>query len=615
MCSTASRFRSARLLVASALALVSAAMCLPASGLAAQPPVDLGTAGSFAVLGGSTVTNTGPSVLNGDLGVSPGAAITGFPPGLVNGATHSADAVAGQAQTDVTTAYNDAAGRTPFTVNPPDIGGQTLPAGVYQSATSLGLTGDVTLDAAGDPGAVFIFQAGSTLTTASGSRVLLINGASPCNVFWQVGSSATFGTSTTFNGNVLALTSISATTGANFTGRLLARNGAVTLDTNVVTRSPCTADIQVVKTGPATVAAGGQLTWTVSTTNNGPGAATGVSVADTLPAGTTFVSASAGCTAASGTVTCDIGNLASGATATRQITVSVPTGLAGTTLVNTATGSADQTDDTPGNNTGTATTTVVTVAPTDFNLTIRKTALDTTPELNVPFSYAIDVTNSGPATARQVVVTDTVPSALTILSATVPGGTCTISAQKVRCTIATIAAGATVRATIRVRPIRAGTVTNTAAVTSTPADRTPTDNTSQTTTPVLAPRTGMGIRKTASTHTARPGSHVRFTITITNTGSHAASGLQVCDRLPDGLSYVSAEGARVRGDLACWKLGLLAAHASKRFRVVARVDRGAPSRTVSNRATVRALNAAPKTVSTQVRIPPPRVVRPPNFTG
>jgi hypothetical protein len=206
---------------------------------AATAPVNLGTAGSFAVLGGQAVTNTGPSVITGDVGVSPGTAITGFPPGTVFGATHSADAVAAQAQTDLTTAYNDAAGRTPATALPADLGGLTLTSGVYNASSSLGLTGTVTLDGQGDPNAVFIIQVGSALTTASGSVVNLINGAQACNVFWQIGSSATLGTSSTFVGNILALTSIAATTNANINGRLLARNGSVTLDSNVVSRADC----------------------------------------------------------------------------------------------------------------------------------------------------------------------------------------------------------------------------------------------------------------------------------------------------------------------------------------------------------------------------------------
>ncbi|MEA2197405.1 MAG: hypothetical protein QOJ25_1456, partial [Solirubrobacteraceae bacterium] len=168
--------------IALALLAVSAS-----AAFAAQPPVGLGTADSAAVLAGSAVTNTGPSTINGDLGVSPGTAVSGFPPGTVNGTFHSADAVAGQAQFDLTTAYDDAAGRTPPLSVSGDLGGLTLTSGVYKSGSSLGLTGALTLDAQGNPNAVFIFQASSTLITASGSDVKLINGAQPCNVYWQIG--------------------------------------------------------------------------------------------------------------------------------------------------------------------------------------------------------------------------------------------------------------------------------------------------------------------------------------------------------------------------------------------------------------------------------------------
>jgi hypothetical protein len=236
--------------------LISAALTLPVTGLAltvllaattvsasaAQASVGLGTATPFAVLAGGTVTNTGPSVVNGDLGVSPGSAVTGFLPGIVQGGViHASDAVALQAQDDLTTAYNDAAGRSPIVVDQTgkDLGGQTLVAGAYGADNAMALTGTVTLDAQGDPDAVFIFQAGSTLITQSISTVALIGGAQACHVFWQVGSSATLGTGTTFVGTVMALTSITLDTGANLHGRALARNGAVTLDTNVITRSDC----------------------------------------------------------------------------------------------------------------------------------------------------------------------------------------------------------------------------------------------------------------------------------------------------------------------------------------------------------------------------------------
>ena len=197
--------------------------------------VSLGTAQSFGVLAGSTVTNTGASVITGNLGVSPGTAVTGFPPGIVTppGTIHSADAVAGQAQSDLTTAYVAITGTPAGTdLTGTDLGGLTLVPGVYGFSTSAQLTGTLTLNAQGNPNAVFIFKIGSTLTTASSSSVIFINGASSCNVFWQIGSSATLGTTTAFGGNILALTSITLNTGANVSGRLLARNGAVTLSGN-----------------------------------------------------------------------------------------------------------------------------------------------------------------------------------------------------------------------------------------------------------------------------------------------------------------------------------------------------------------------------------------------
>ena len=203
------------------------------SAMAVAPP--LGAAGPFAVLGASTVTNTGPTVVNGDLGVSPGSAVVGFPPGIVTGTIHAANATSLAAQNSIVTAYNALAGQ-PCDVNLTgiDLGGLTLTPGAYCFSSSAQLTGTLTLDAQGNPGAVWVFQIGSTLTTASGSNVVFINGGQSCGAFWQVGSSATFGTATAFAGNVLALASITMTTGATNSGGLFARTGAVTLDTNVV---------------------------------------------------------------------------------------------------------------------------------------------------------------------------------------------------------------------------------------------------------------------------------------------------------------------------------------------------------------------------------------------
>ena len=210
--------------------------------MAAVAPVGLGTAGSFGVLAGTTVTNTGTSIITGDLGVSPGTAVTGFPPGIVSsGTVHTADGVAEGAQSDLTTAYNDAAGRAQTASVGAFIGaGETLSPGVYKASSSLDVGGALTLNAHGDPNAVFIFQAPSTLVTDSASTVILTNGAQACNVFWQVGSSATLGTNSAFQGNILALTSITVTTGDTIIGRTLARNGAVTLDDDNIRVPRCT---------------------------------------------------------------------------------------------------------------------------------------------------------------------------------------------------------------------------------------------------------------------------------------------------------------------------------------------------------------------------------------
>ena len=197
--------------------------------------VPLGTAQTYGVLGASTVTNTGPTVINGDLGVSPGSAVTGFPPGIVTGTVHAADAAALQAQTDATAAYNFLASQPCGTTLTGDLGGRTLTPGVYCYSSSAQLTGTVTLDALGSPSGLFIFQVGSALTTASNSRVVLTNGAQACNVFWQLGSSATLGTSTAFAGTLIALASDTLNTGATLAGRALARTGAVTLDSSAVT--------------------------------------------------------------------------------------------------------------------------------------------------------------------------------------------------------------------------------------------------------------------------------------------------------------------------------------------------------------------------------------------
>ena len=228
--------------------------------------VPLGTSANYSVLAHTTVTNTGNSRLHRSLGLWPGSSITGFPPGLViaPGKTDKTNAAAQQAQSDLTAAYLNAAGRSLTATTTANLANLHLQPGVYAgpSKSPLGLTGPLTLDGAGDPHSVFIFQTNSTLITASASTVTLVNGAQECNVFWQVGSSATLGTGSVFAGNILELTSITVTTAVTVHGRALARNGAVTLHNDTFTTPTCA---QVLPALPVTTTAPG------TNTPGGPG--------------------------------------------------------------------------------------------------------------------------------------------------------------------------------------------------------------------------------------------------------------------------------------------------------------------------------------------------------
>lgn len=232
---------------------------------AAQPTVNLGTTSTFAVLAGETITNTGTTTINGsaggDVGLYPGSAFTDQANVKIsNGSIHINDTVAIKAKDDLVTAYNDAAGRTPVTRIPTELGGTTLTPGIYDSASgTFQITGTLTLDAQGDPDGVFIFKTDSTLITAPGSNVNLINSARFCRTFWKVGSSAVLGTNSHFVGHILALTSITAATGATVQGQLLARNGAVTLDNNTITNGICLSTLPTATAGVKSTVTGGQL--------------------------------------------------------------------------------------------------------------------------------------------------------------------------------------------------------------------------------------------------------------------------------------------------------------------------------------------------------------------
>ena len=358
--------------------------------VAASPPtVGLGTAESFAVLAGSSVTDVPNSAITGDVGVSPSGWVPGLTCSEVTGTIYSVDGsgpapcrvtnpgLLTTAKNDLTAAYVDAAGRIPdttFAATDNQLGGQTLVAGVYRfgSATTANLIGNLTLN--GDASSVWIFQATSTLVAASSSTVTLTGGAQACNIFWQVGSSATIGTSASFVGTIMADQQIALQTAASLQGRALARITAVTLDQNTITRPACTAagssgstppaDVGVSKTAnAATAAIGDNVTYTSVVTNHGPGVATGVAFDDALPAGQTFVSVTTTRGTCSGTTTvnCAIGTLNVGESATIVLVVRM---TAAGRITNTARIGALQSDQNVGDNNTAAAVVTVAAPPT-----------------------------------------------------------------------------------------------------------------------------------------------------------------------------------------------------------------------------------------------------------
>jgi ice-binding like protein len=274
-------------MVSIAFVIAIGAMSGRAANAAIVPTVVLGTAASFSILAHTTVTNTGPTTVNRDLGIdAPLTSVTGFPPGIVAGSIHAGDAVAGQAKLDLTNAYGDAAGRG-STATYGDLVGLILVGGVYTlSSLTTDLSGNLTLDGQNDPNSVWIFKSPSTLITGSTSSVRLINGASPCNVFWQVSSSATLGTGSSFVGTILALTSITVTTGVTVDGRTLARNGAVTLDSDTFISTSCQTILIPPTRPPFTVAPSATPTTPPTATPIGTAARTTTPIGTAAPTAT-----------------------------------------------------------------------------------------------------------------------------------------------------------------------------------------------------------------------------------------------------------------------------------------------------------------------------------------
>jgi uncharacterized repeat protein (TIGR01451 family) len=405
---------------------ILAALLVAAGGVVASPGAvapDLGAAATFVGLAFSTFTNTGSGVYYGNVGVFPGTSVIGFPPGSVrNGAIHSADGVAAQAMSDATTAYNVLAGQAcNVNLTGQDLGGMTLTPGVYCFNTSAQLTGDLVLDALGNPNAVWVFKIGSTLTTASGSSVGVINGGQAVNVFWQVGSSATLGTTTRFSGNILAYVSVTLNTGASLIGRALALHGAVTMDTEgspPITNIPI-IDLSIVKrVNPINALPGQPVTYTLTFANVGNELVTGVTITDSIPlsvTNTSVISNGVAITAVGGTrYAWNIASLAAGQGGVITITGVLSSGLqAGDAFTNTAVITTTLGLDSDASNNSSSVG--VTVAPMpDLSIVKRVNPVNALP--GQPVTYTLTFANVGNELVTGVTITDSIPLSVTSTS-------------------------------------------------------------------------------------------------------------------------------------------------------------------------------------------------------
>jgi uncharacterized repeat protein (TIGR01451 family) len=536
--------RLAPIIVLTALLIVA-----PFHAALAQVAPSLGTAQTFAVLGSSTVTNTGPTIITGDLGVDPGTAVTGFPPGLVVGGTiHAADSVALNAQNATTTAYNSLASQArTSTLTGEDLGGLTLVPGVYFFATSAQLTGKLTLNGGGDPSAVWVFQIGSTLTTASNSSVVVENGGQNCNVFWQVGSSATIGTGTTFIGNILANASITLTTNATLSGRALAQTAAVTLDSNTVSVSVCAAVTPTLGKAfsPATIAAGGVSALAITLSNAGPTATTASGFTDTLPSGVTVSSiVSNGCggtlTTTSSTVTLAEGSIPANSFCTVTVDVTAPIG--GSYINSMAAGALVTSN---GSNAAPAVATLTVIAHGVIAPTLGKAFSPPTISTGGSSILTITLSNAGTTTSLTEPLIDTLPSGMSVSS--ISGPVCGVTpsfANSLGVSTVTLPAGAsipangscTVTATVTtsgagnyINSLAAGALVTGNGINAAPAIATLT---------VIAPGSvAPTLSKAFSLTTINAGGTSTLTITLSNPSTSSADTLSepLIDTLPGGM--------------------------------------------------------------------------------
>ncbi|GAA5186345.1 hypothetical protein GCM10023322_32410 [Rugosimonospora acidiphila] len=524
----------------------------------AQAPVPLGVAETYGVLGGQAVTDVpppvGPSVINGDLGVWPGTSLTGAP--VVSGATNVGNTAAMQAQADLTTAYDFAAAEPSTSTVSADLGGQTLVAGVYTSPATMALTGTVTLDGQNDPNSVFIFQAGSDLITAVDSRVSLTRGAQACNVFWQVTSSATLNTRTVFAGSILALQSATLGEGATVVGRVLARNGAVTLIHNTITRPFCAASIApptIAKAfGDATIPVGGTTSLSFTLTNPNIGTSlTGVGFTDALPAGLTVATPNGvSGTCGGGTITATAGgtNISlAGATLPANGTCTFSVNVTATTSgtkVNT-TSPVDSNESGPG---AAASAAVAVGAAVVAPPTIAKAFDDATIPAGGTTSLNFTLTNPNPSTPLTGVgFTDALPAGLVVatpngVSGTCGGGTITATAGGTNISLAgaTLPGGGSCTFSVNVTGTTSGTKVNTSGPVNSTESGPGATASAAVTVAIATPPT---IAKAFGATTIAVNGTTSLSFTLTNPNpSTPLTGVGFTDALPAGLVVATPNG-------------------------------------------------------------------------
>lgn len=353
------------------------------------------------------------------------------------------------------------------------------------------------------------------------------------------------------------------------------------------------ADISVVKTGPGRVNANGTVTWTLAVANAGPSTATAVSVEDTLPAGVELVSVTPTQGSCAAAVVCQLGTLPAGGAAQIQVVAHVPAALEGSSLVNSAKVTAEEPDPVQPNNESQVTTIVDPPAPSDYDLAISK-QVDGPSKVGVgdQVSYELVVTNRGPATATGVKIVDAMPASLEFVKATIPGGKCTEKSNVITCKLASLAASAEVRARVTARVVQEGTIKNTATVSAAVADADPGNDKSSAKVQATLTETKLKVKKTRiGKGSVEAGERIKYKIRVANIGDAPAADVVVCDRLPGKLSFAALSGAKLKGGDACWEIDVLAAGASKTFRLAARVDGGVDGGMVRNVAYVKADNA------------------------